>query len=102
MAQPGKRSFVLRSMEYTKFSSLIKRLYSVFWCLDTRSLHLQASLVNFKLRQFAKIRCCIELELNIEYNFWSKELIDINLRFIKVSFLEKLKKIDKKVLTGDI
>jgi hypothetical protein len=69
IAQPGSKSFVLRSIEYTRFSSLINRLYSEFWCLDTSNLHLQASLVNFKFRQLAKIRCCIELELNIVYNF---------------------------------
>jgi hypothetical protein len=44
----------------------------------------------------------MELELNIEYSFWSKEFIDINLRFINVSFLEKLKKTDIKELSGDI
>ena len=65
MAHPGNRSLVLRSIEYTKFSSLKNRLYRVFWCLDTNSLQRQASLENFKLRQLAKIRCCVELELNI-------------------------------------
>jgi hypothetical protein len=30
IAQPGSKSFVLRSIEYTKFSSLTKRLYNVF------------------------------------------------------------------------
>jgi hypothetical protein len=30
IAHPGNKSLVLRSIEYTKFSSLIKRLYSVF------------------------------------------------------------------------
>jgi hypothetical protein len=74
----------------------------VFWCLDTNNLHLHASLVNFKLRQLANIRCCIELELNIVYSFWSRELIDIHLKFTKVSFFEKLKNIDKKEFIGDI
>ena len=58
--------------------------------------------MNFRLRQLANIRCCIELELNIEYNFWSKAFIDINLKLIKVSFLEKLKNIDKNEFIGDI
>jgi hypothetical protein len=102
IAQPGSRSFVLRSIEYIKFSSLTNLLYKVFWCLETNNLQRQASLVNFKLRQFANIRCCIELELNIEYNFWSKAFIEINLRFINVSFLEKLKKTDMKEFSGDM
>jgi hypothetical protein len=102
IAQPGSKSFVLRSIEYIKFSSLTNLLYKVFWCRDTSSLHLQASLVNFKLRQFANIRCCMELELNIEYSFWSKAFIDINLKFTNVSFLEKLKNTDIKELSGDI
>jgi hypothetical protein len=74
----------------------------VFWCLDTKSLHLQASLVNFKLRQLAKIRCCIELELNIVYNFWSSAFIEKKRKLTKVSFFEKLKNIDRNELTGEI
>jgi hypothetical protein len=65
IAQPGNKSLVLRSIEYTKFSSLTNLLYKVFWCLETSNLHLQASLVNFRLRQLDKILCCIELELNM-------------------------------------
>lgn len=75
-------------------------LYKVFWCLDTNSLHLQASLVNFRLRQLANILCCIELELNIVYSFWSKVLIETHLKLTKVSFFVKLKKIDKNELRG--
>jgi hypothetical protein len=30
IAHPGSKSFVLRSIEYIKFSSLMKRLYNVF------------------------------------------------------------------------
>jgi hypothetical protein len=65
IAQPGNKSFVLRSIEYTRFSSLKNLLYRVFWCLDTSNLHLQASRENFKLRQLDNIRCWVELELNI-------------------------------------
>jgi hypothetical protein len=36
------------------------------------------------------------------YNFWSREFIDINLKFIKLSFLEKLKKTDKNECIGEI
>jgi len=57
IAQPGSKSLVLRSIEYTRFSSLKNLLYKVFWCLDTSNLHRQASRENFKLRQLAKIRC---------------------------------------------
>jgi hypothetical protein len=99
---PGNKSLVLRSIEYIRFSSLVNLLYKVFWCLETSNLHLQASLVNFKLRQFANIRCCIELELNIVYNFCSCELTDINLKLTNVSFFEKLKNIDKNEFSGDI
>jgi hypothetical protein len=42
----------------------------------------------------------MELELNIVYSFWSKELIEIHLKFTKVSFFVKLKKIDMKEFTG--
>jgi hypothetical protein len=75
-------------------------LYKVFWCLETSSLHLHASLVNFKERQLANIRCWIELELNIVYNFWSKVFIETHLKFTNVSFLVKLKKIDKNEFRG--
>jgi hypothetical protein len=47
IAQPGNKSLALRSIEYIKESSLEKRLYKVFWCLEIRSLERQASLVNF-------------------------------------------------------
>jgi len=66
------------------------------------NLHLQASRENFKFRQLDKIRCCIELELNMVYSFWSRALTDMNLRLTNVSFFEKLKKIDKKEFIGDI
>jgi hypothetical protein len=58
--------------------------------------------VNFKLRQLASIRCCIELELNIVYSFWSKVFTDIKRKFTKVSFLEKLKNKDKNEFTGEM
>jgi len=57
IAQPGKRSFALRSIEYINPSSPEKRRYRVFWCLAASSLHLQASRVNFNWRQLARIRC---------------------------------------------
>jgi hypothetical protein len=56
--------------------------------------------VNFKFRQLDNTRCCIELELNIVYNFWSKVFIETHLKFTNVSFLAKLKNIDKNELIG--
>ena len=47
IAHPGSKSLALRSIEYTRLSSLVNLLYNVFWCLDTNNLHLHASLVNF-------------------------------------------------------
>ena len=47
IAQPGSKSFALRSIDHTWPSSPINLLCSVFWCLADSSLHLQASLVNF-------------------------------------------------------
>jgi hypothetical protein len=44
----------------------------------------------------------MELELNMVYSFWSSEFIEINLKFIKLSFLEKLKKTDKNECMGDM
>lgn len=38
----------------------------------------------------------------MEYNFWSNALIDIKRKLTNVSFLEKLKKRDKKEFIGDI
>jgi len=65
IAHPGSKSLVLRSIEYTRFSSLKNLLDKVFWCLETSSLQRQASRENLRLRQLAKILCCVELELNI-------------------------------------
>jgi len=69
MAQPGNKSFAFRSIDHTKPSSPVNRLYRVFWLRAAKSLHLQASRVNFNSLQLAKIRCCVEEELNIFENF---------------------------------
>lgn len=47
IAQPGSKSLAFLSIECTKDSSLVNLRYKVFWCLETKSLHLQASRVNF-------------------------------------------------------
>jgi hypothetical protein len=57
IAQPGIRSFALRSIDQISPSSDVNRRNKVFWFLDKSSLHLHASRVNLSWRQFAKIRC---------------------------------------------
>ena len=47
IAQPGNKSFALRSIEYTKPSSPVNRRYKVFWCRAASNLHLHASRENF-------------------------------------------------------
>lgn len=53
IAHPGNTSLAFLSTAQTTESSLRYLLYNVFWCLAARSLHLQASRVNFKDLQFA-------------------------------------------------
>ena len=65
IAQPGNKSFALRSIEYTRPSSPVNRRYNVFWWRAASNLHLHASRENVNGRQFAKILCCVELELKI-------------------------------------
>ena len=65
IAHPGNRSFALRSIDQTKPSSPVKRLYNVFWFLADNNLQRQASRENLRLRQFPRIRCCVELDSNI-------------------------------------
>jgi hypothetical protein len=57
MAQPGIKSFALRSIDQTRPSSPVNLLYRLFWFLADRSLQRQASLVNLRLRQLPNIRC---------------------------------------------
>jgi len=57
MAHPGNKSLAFLSIEYTRLSSLVNLLYKVFWFLAIKSLHLQASLVNFSCLQLASILC---------------------------------------------
>lgn len=65
IAHPGRTSLAFRSTAQTTESSLRYRLYIVFWCRAAKSLHRQASRVNFSCRQFEYIRCCKELVVNI-------------------------------------
>jgi hypothetical protein len=65
IAQPGNKSLVLRSIDQTRPSSPVKRLNKVFWFRAARSLHLQASLVNFNCLQLDSNLCWVELESNI-------------------------------------
>lgn len=53
IAQPGRTSLALRSTAHTTESSLRYLLYKVFWWRAAKSLHRQASRVNFNCRQFA-------------------------------------------------
>ena len=69
IAQPGNKSLALRSIAQTKPSSPVNRRYNVFWLRAAKSLQRQASRVNFKSRQLARIRCCVDDELNILENF---------------------------------
>jgi|TARA_B110001450_G_scaffold230122_1_gene231156 hypothetical protein len=72
----------------------------VFWCLAASNLHLQASLVNFKSRQLARIRCWVELELNILLNFWFRLGNEIQREFIKPLLFSNIEKILKKLSIG--
>ena len=65
IAQPGSKSLAFRSIEYTNPSSPVKRRYNVFWCRAANNLQRHASRENFNCLQFARIRCCVELESNI-------------------------------------
>jgi hypothetical protein len=48
IAHPGSTSLAFFSTDHTKDSSLPKRLYRVFWCLEAKRRHRHASRVNLK------------------------------------------------------
>lgn len=68
----------------------------MFWWRAASNLHLQASRVNLRSRQFARIRCCVEAPKNIAWNFWSSAFIETQrsaLRSVVVAALMVVKKL---------
>ena len=100
IAHPGNKSLAFLSIDHTKPSSPVKRLYKVFWCLAASNLHLQASLVNFNSLQLASTRCWVEVELNIFKNFWFKGVNAIQRVFIKPLLLFNIENVLKKLSVG--
>tara|TARA_B100000795_G_scaffold62307_1_gene41835 strand:- start:1694 stop:2008 length:315 start_codon:yes stop_codon:yes gene_type:complete len=100
IAHPGNKSLALRSIDQTKPSSPVNLRYKVFWCRAASSLHLHASLVNFKSRQLAKIRCCVEVELNILENFWLRLGRATHRELMNPLLFSNIEKILKKLSIG--
>lgn len=100
IAHPGNKSLALRSIDQTKPSSPVKRRYNVFWWRAASNLQRQASRVNLSSRQFAKIRCWVEDELNILANFWFKGFNATQRVLIKPLLFCKTEKVLTKLSTG--